>query len=1154
MCKSISETGNLRALRTLVHDPCEHFQADPCFDSDFASDFIRRDFNVSQSAADDYLPGQSRYDKRFLDIVESRISVNEKGNVQMPLTFTEEPNFPDNHRAVFMRTKNTLLRVNTDKETATKCVNAMQAYIDAGHVEQLPPGDRGVVGRTNYIAVFHVAKGNKVRIVFDGAATYHGSSLNDRLLRGPDVANKLIGVLLRFRMHRVGFVADVECMFHSFHVSPEDRDALRFYWWANNDPSKEITAYRANVHVFGNKCSPALATYGLRYTTTDPDAASLTDAKDFILNNMYVDDGMGSADTVEDAVQILKDARSILSKYNIRLHKIVSPSKKFLSAFPSSELAPDVKTLDISRNSAQSALGVTWNIEFDHFSLRYVEPKTEFTRRAILSVNGSVYDPMGMASPISLGGRILQRKFISSGTKPFGWDEPLPEEYLSEWKSWIAELPNITELTIPRCLFPDRADKPLKAELHVFCDASEEAIGHVMYVRSIYADDSVYVSFLFANSKVAPRSANTMPRLELCAAVEAAQSASYIMAELPKLVFSSVLFYSDSMIVLGYISNKERAFSKYVEKRVDTVLRLTSDHQWRYISTLENAADLATRPQTATDLKSSRWFAGPVFLSSHADSGPLEHLDLHPLAEPLPESKVLITKTPILMNPILDQLSKRFSSWNKTVNTITYILKFVALCRKRKPDSEKLKWSAVSFIIREAQMESFPEEYARLSQGKGVRNHSLIVSLSPFLDSDNVMRVGGRLRNADLPYDEKHPRLLPASHFSTNLVVAHAHELSMHQGHHITVAYIRHLGFHVHKMRKAVSTLLSNCVVCRRLRGSFELQKMADLPDDRVEKIPPFMRSGVDVFGPYHVYDGKCTRRSSATKKIWVVLFTCLYSRAVHLEPIVSMDITSFNLALRRFTAIRGPCCFYRSDCGSNFVGAQNQLKENDMEKLISLDSQPLQPEWRFLPPHASHFAGVWERKVGSIKRVLNTSFLQLGNLALSREEFSTLLQEAAQIVNNTPLGPISSSANDPFPPTPATLLNLRDDTDRERESFDETDLLSYGRKRWRRVQYLADQFWIRWRRDYLHGLQARKKWTKSRRNVVKGDIVLIRDASPRNSWPMGIVTETKPNKDGLVRSVTIRLKPLSDKGSRFINRAVHDLVILIPGDSSGAD
>ena len=423
VCRDSIRQEEVKALRTTVMQECEHFSTKNCFDTKIKSDLIPRDFDVASYSPEDEFPGMSRHEKRFQDIVETVVHPNARGNLELPLPFIDNPEFPDNRKAVYMRTRNSLLRIKKDEVVLEKCVTTMQNYIDAGHVEQLNPSDRGIVGRTNYIAVFpvtHPNKPGKVRIVFDSAASYSGLSPNDKLLRGPDVANKLIGVMMRFRLGKIAFAADVECMFHSFHVSPEDRDALRFYWWDSNDPTKEVTAYRANVHIFGNKSSPAIATFGLRYTTTDEDAADLIEAKKFILHNFYVDDGMGCANTIEEAISTLKDARTILSKYNIRLHKIISPHSEVLSAFPESELAPELTSLDISSNCSQSALGIRWNIGTDTFNLKCFSPRTEFTRRAVLSVNGSVFDPLGMVSPVSLGGRLLQRKFISSGTEPFG--------------------------------------------------------------------------------------------------------------------------------------------------------------------------------------------------------------------------------------------------------------------------------------------------------------------------------------------------------------------------------------------------------------------------------------------------------------------------------------------------------------------------------------------------------------------------------------------------------------------------------------------------------------------------------------------------------------------------------------------------------------
>ena len=171
---------------------------------------------------------------------------------------------------------------------------------------------------------------------------------------------------------------------------------------------------------------------------------------------------------------------------------------------------------------------------------------------------------------------------------------------------------------------------------------------------------------------------------------------------------------------------------------------------------------------------------------------------------------------------------------------------------------------------------------------------------------------------------------------------------------------------------------------------------------------------------------------------------------------------------------------------------------------------------------------------------------------SLSRDEFSTFLQEAASVVNHTPLGNSSSNASDPFPVSPAALLQLREAHENSALPKSEPgDLMEYGRKRWRRVQFLADQFWIRWKRDYMRAASVRKKWHKNLRNVKVGDVVLLREETPRNKWPLALVTAIHSGGDGVVRKVTVRKGCRSDRMSREFIRAVCDLVVLVPVDST---
>jgi hypothetical protein len=205
-----------------------------------------------------------------------------------------------------------------------------------------------------------------------------------------------------------------------------------------------------------------------------------------------------------------------------------------------------------------------------------------------------------------------------------------------------------------------------------------------------------------------------------------------------------------------------------------------------------------------------------------------------------------------------------------------------------------------------------------------------------------------------------------------------------------------------------------------------------------------------------------------------------------------------------------------------------------DLEALSrSLNNSEIQ--WIFNPPHAPHFGGVWERKVGAIKKALLFSLAECGKRLPTRDEFHTFLLEAAAIVNNTPLWAVSSDPNDPQPLTPNMLLTLKEaDNERPLVETSAADLLAYGKRRWRRVQHLANVFWERWKTSYLTQLQARTKWTRPKPNLQPGDLVVLVEPAPRNKWPMARVEAVKTSTDGLVRSVIVSRPTIAGARSSF--------------------
>ncbi len=278
---------------------------------------------------------------------------------------------------------------------------------------------------------------------------------------------------------------------------------------------------------------------------------------------------------------------------------------------------------------------------------------------------------------------------------------------------------------------------------------------------------------------------------------------------------------------------------------------------------------------------------------------------------------------------------------------------------------------------------------------------------------------------------------------------------------------------------------------------------MADLPTERITAdLPPFTNVGVDYFGPIDV------KRGCACVKRYGVIFTCMASRAVHLEVAYSLDTDSCINALRRFICRRGQVCHLRSDNGTNFTSAERELKRaleelnhNKITKFLVHKGI----KWSFNPPSASHHGGAWERLIRMVRKVLSSVLTQQ---TLDDEGLHTVLCEVEAILNNRPITKMSEDPNDLEPLTPNHLLTMKRKPVYPPGLFEKSD--QYVKRRWKQVQYLSDLFWKRWIKEYLPLLQERQKWTKERRNLVLGDIVLIADSSaPRNSWMLGRVLET---------------------------------------------
>ena len=617
--------------------------------------------------------------------------------------------------------------------------------------------------------------------------------------------------------------------------------------------------------------------------------------------------------------------------------------------------------------------------------------------------------------------------------------------------------------------------------------------------------------------------------------------------------------------MLGYINNTTKNFSKYVERRISVILDHSSPPDWGYVPTSENPADVASRPRRKVkQLLISNWLTGPTFLYENFNR--LNNREDKVQDFELPEQRKDVTVLKLdssETNPSpMRLLCNRLSSWTKLIKVVKIILKLIHMTNAYRQkngvslaprSTEILYEEAVKYVIASAQSEDYKTPLQLLKSHQSIPDSFKISELSPFL-LDDLIVVGGRLRNTNLPFHVKHPILIPRCHPISTSICRHYHGQAKHQGSHFSHGYIIQSGFHIENGRQLLRKIISDCALCKKLRQRPCEQMMADLPTDRLAETKPFENVGADVFGPFHIHDGLNTRRTNATKKIWVVIFVCLPSRAVHLKPLFGMDTSSFRNALARFISMRGPVKIIRSDQGTNFVSSKRQL-EIDLNS-VSQDLETKNIKWLMNASHSSHHRGTWKRKIGSVRRVLEASFALASKNSFSRDEFLTFIAEAAAVVNHTPLWETSASPSEPNALTPAMLLTLRQSSDMGLETFNSQDLLAYGTRRYRRVQYLSEQFWQRWRNEYLQTLTRRHKWKHKQPCIIVGDVVLLKEKqSPRNQWPMGKVQSVKFSDDGLTLSVSVSLlKTGNTFDRRTFWRPISDMILLIPSKEHGCE
>ena len=1090
---------------------------------------------------------------------ESTIVHEENGQYQARLPTKDDiKELCSNKAGAIERNKSLMKRLSKNPELGEKYRSAMKEFVENGFAEVV---NENVEPESCFYSPHHpVIKEDslttKVRPVFEGNASAPCSkSLNDYLFKGPTLQPLLNEVLMRFRMKPIAYTSDVMKMFLMVGIHPDDRDYLRFIW---EDPQdKSMAVYRLKVLPFGLTCSSYIAIATVHHHVNKYKNEYPKIVKE-LKENVYVDDLLTGSYTLEEALSDYEAEINIMKEGGMKLRKWTSNNAELNERFKADQVASPDEQKTITNE--KSVLGVTWNNSEDYFTFHEkgnLNASTDIrpTKRNLLSVAGKLYDPSGWLAPYIIIMKIFMQQLWERGLE---WDEIIPEDIGKQWFQWKEDLKLLSEIKIPRYIGNVHRKPVTPIELHTFADASENAYAAVSYLKSINEDGDVYVTQMFARTKVCPVKKVSIPRLELLAAVLAARTATYVMKTL-NLPDLQIYMWTDAMVTLYWIKGNSRNYKTFVANRIELIHELTEPEYWRWCPGEQNPADIPSRGLLLNQLiKNELWWSGPIWLKHSNETYPNHYEDLKNTdvvkREQKNRNQVCLltftetsnTSTKGMVMKLID--FKKYSTYKRLLFITACIHRYLYNLRSKPNDRMKgdinatdMKEAEVTWL-KFIQQNSFPEELENLRNAKSVKSTSKLSKFNPYYDeADGIIRMSGRLEFSDFQFDEKHPIILPRNSYLVKLLVEDIHVRQLHSGINQTIISVREK-YWVIQLRTLVKRIVKGCITCRKIAPVRLQIQMAPLPKDRIVQSLPFNVVGVDFTGPLYVYIEKPNIKYEKSlkmkvasydgikcNKMYICLFTCAVTRAVHLELVWDLTTESFVNAFRRFISTRGNCNTIYSDNALTFKKAEKDLKfylelMNGKAFQNYVTEQKL--EWKYILEYAPWWGGFYERLMKSIKQPLKKI---LGRSRMDADEMNTILKEIEAQINSRPL---TTVYDDDAPSgrnyiTPACFLvgkrimNIPLEPREKIKPKSDQKILNQILKQ--QNKYL-DSIWKNFREEYSRNLGTVNNKVNSPDCIKVGELVMIAQPSlPRTVWNVGVIENLKEGRDGRIRTVYVR-------------------------------
>ncbi|XP_070509166.1 uncharacterized protein [Chironomus tepperi] len=1048
--------------------------------------------------------------------------------------------------------------------THEECVMQVNNLLNKGYAEEVPANEINCINdRTFYIPTFFIKPKNKrTRFIWDAATKVNGQSLNDCLAAGPNLYNDFLKIIFNMQERKYLIKGDITEMFHQIMMRQVDRDSLRFIF--RSSPNEKIKILRMRVMIFGSKSSPITSQYIKNEVTKgyeDKHPAAVRAIRDLT----YVDDVVTSVNDLKCGQELIYDIRNILSTGGFDLVKLKSNEPKILEKIRKNLTSEDLKDEKLfSNESSEKLLGYDIDFENDTIGIaltlekipeEILECKIKPTKKQILQLCMSIYDPVGYFEFLLSKFKLIYHFVIKDN---YEWTQLLDDKYFPLWKKYINLLIRIKEIRIPRWYSPHISDAKI-IQLVGFSDASTDILCNIIYIRLLDVDrNQIDYRFVFAKSYIVPlKQKRTIPDLEL----DAADKLVTLMNKVAKqhtFVFNEFVYCIDSSAVKDWIINDAKNPKIYVKRRLLKIRNSTKAEQWKWVPTDFQPADFGTKITSIPGIKyDNEWFHPKVFCLPEENWPQIEtnkeSFKLHK-----PDNDLILDKVIEYENySTLDSLYhlvrsclrfKYLAHIHKIKNQIQSLEKIPNRTRKQ---AEKIKAEISKFkreidemiiemnrkdlkhtqielaLIRMAQKDSYVDEYECLYKALPLKKSNPLNKLLIYLDEEGIMRAKSRI--ADNPENRKKfgidrisPIILPRSNHLTKLIILHYHNAQAHHNEKTVVINLLQR-FHILKIKRTVNNVIRNCCMkCKISRAKPETPLMGDLPSDRLAfHLPAFSYVIVDLLGPITV---KVLRNVLA--KRYILVYSCLTTRALHLEVIENLEAHATLRALQNTFNLRGVPIRICSDNGTNFVGGHNILKHHfdRWNKELLKKGAIIHPiEWDFSPPRAPHMNGSVERIVGLVKKALKHIQKFMDDRCGHYDDYGikAIICEVINMINSRPIEMLAHDDNQHEYLTPNHFIMGRQNAQSVPPNTVEPKILT---QQWEDIKMISNLIWEKWMKTFLPTILMREKWIEHSKPLQVGDVVLTVDPSIANTWRKGIIIKVIPGSKNQVRKVIVKL------------------------------